>query len=64
MRVKKEKVDPETQRAVLGRAIQAIDLFQTVAVVSNLVLPNPLGDILKNVTGMLGNLQVCPLSGS
>jgi hypothetical protein len=60
-RLKPEKMDSETKLAMLELGIQAMDLCQKVVAITDLALPNLLGDILDKVTDVLSILKVSPL---
>jgi hypothetical protein len=56
--LKQENVDPARKVALYEMGIQAVDLFQQVARVTELVPPIPVGDLLEKLTGVLGILKV------
>jgi hypothetical protein len=56
--MKQENSDPARKIVLYEMGIQALDLFQQVAKVTELVLPSPVGHLLEKVTGILGILKV------
>ena len=55
---KENTVDPAKQIAGYELAIHVIDIFQSVAESTELVLPTPVGMLLEKLTKVLGVLKV------
>lgn len=55
---KENTVDPARKIAGYGLAIKVIDIFQSVAESTGLVLPNPVGMLLEQLTKVLEVLKV------
>ena len=56
--LKEERIDMEKSAAFFDMSLTVIDYFQKAADVTEMVLPSPLGDVLKKVTSVLGVLKV------
>jgi hypothetical protein len=56
--IKQETVDPAKKVAGYELAIAVIEIFQPVKC-TNLILPNPVGKALEQLTKVLGVLKVC-----
>jgi hypothetical protein len=58
LHLRRESFDSARKIALYEKGIQAVDLFQQVAKITELVLPCPVGEILGKLTGILGILKV------